>query len=438
MQKQMGSASQTQEDAISLLQRDHRTVEALFKSYESAQSTNAKQDLAQQICMELIIHSHLEEEVFYAACRANGVEDDALDEAQVEHDGAKVMIGDLLDGSPEDAYYDAKVKVLKEYIRHHVNEEEKADGIFSKARQASLDLDELGMELKSMKEQLTAEGDAVAAAPLETPSLQLNNINNAHSEETQMPRQDRYEDEDDYRSSRGRSGNGGGGRMRDDDGRFMGDDDGDGRSSLRGRSSRSSYDDDEDSGGRGGRGRQNMDRDDQGRFMSDDEDDSRSSRGRASRSNYDDDDNGRGRQGRSSRGREDMERDDQGRFMSGDDDDGHSSRGRSSSGRSSRSSYDDDEDSGSGGRSRSNSGRGWYGDSEGHSRAAQQRQQSQSNYDDDDRGGRGRSQGGRSEGSRSQSSRSQGGRSQGQGHGGWFGDSQGHSQAARRGWRDRD
>lgn len=445
-----------QEDAIALLQRDHRTVEQLFSQYEKAQATTAKEELARQICLELIIHAHLEEEIFYPACREEGVEDDALDEAQVEHDGAKVMIGELLDGSPDDPYYDSKVKVLKEYIRHHVNEEEKADGIFSKARQAGLALDELGAEMKSLKDQLTAEGDAVADAPLETPSLQLNNINTP-SEEMQMPRSSRYEDdEDDYRSSQSRGGRGRSNADRDDQGRFMSDDE-DGRSS-RSRSSHSSYEDeDDDRGGRsgGGRGRSNMERDDQGRFMSDDDDDNgRGGRSRSSRSSYDDDDRSGGRGG--NRGRSSMDRDDQGRFMSDDDDDnnrgGRSRASRSNDdddnrssggrGRSSRSRSDQDDDD-RGGRGRSGGGRGhggWFGDSEGHSRAASQRQQAQSSGDDDDddnRGGRARQgQGGRSQGARAQGGRSSGGRHEG--HGGWFGDSEGHARAARRGWRDRD
>ncbi|MGE3475322.1 MAG: hemerythrin domain-containing protein [Rhodospirillaceae bacterium] len=367
-------------DAISRLKNDHRTVEQLFKSYEEARATSAKAELARQICMELIIHTQLEEQIFYPACRENGVEDESLDEAQVEHDGAKVMISDLLQGSPDDRYYDVKVKVLKEYIRHHVNEEEKSDEIFAKARQASLDLDEIGARLKSMKDQLTAEGEAVTAAPLEAPSLQLNNIN-AMSEETQMPRYSNYDYDDDHRSARGRSSQM---RDRDDQGRFTSDDD-DHRD--RSRASRAGYDDD---GGRSHRGRQMRDRDDQGRFMSDDDD-------------Y-----------RSSRGRHMMERDDQGRFTS---DDGY----RSS--RSSRASYDDD-----GGSYRGH--RGWY-DSEGHSRAAHQRQQAQAgDYDDGDDHGMRRG--------RSQSSRSQSSRGRHEGHGGWFGDSEGHSQAARRGWSHRD
>jgi hypothetical protein len=447
--QQTAQASSGQTDAITLLKNDHRTVEQLFKSYEEAQATSAKSDLARQICMELIIHAHLEEQIFYPACRENGVEDDALDEAQVEHDGAKVMIADLLNGSPEDTYYDAKVKVLKEYIKHHVNEEEKSDGIFAKARQASLNLDELGTQLKSMKDELTAEGDAVADAPLEAPSLQLNNIN-AMSEETQMPRQSNYDDEDDYRSSRSR---GGSNRMRDEDGRFTSGDDDDRGGRGRSRSSRSSYDDDEDdnrsSRGRsgGGRGQGGWFGDSEGhseaarqgwRSRDDDDDDDRGGRGRSrsSRSSYDDEDDGRSSRGRSGGNRS---RDEEGRFMSDDDDD----RGGRGRGRSSRSSYDDDEDDNRSSRGRSGGGRGhggWFGDPEGHSRAAMQRQQSQSSSDDDDdRGGRsrGRSQGG-GQGGRSQGSRSQGSRGRNEGHGGWFGDSEGHSQAARRGWRDRD
>lgn len=400
---QMARRETAPQDAIALLQSDHRTVEQLFQSYESAQSAAVKEEIAQQICIELIVHTHLEEEIFYPACRDQGVEDDALDEAQVEHDGAKIMIGDLLEGSPEDPYYDAKVKVLKEYIRHHVNEEEKADGLFSKARQASLDLDALGMELKAMKEELTAEGDAVAAAPLEVPSLQINNIQ-THSEETQMPRHSSYMDEDDYRTARGRSS---GNRMRDEEGRFMSDEDDY-------RMARSS------------RGR-SMERDEQGRFMSDDDDDyqRRSSRGRghggwfgdpeghaeAARqrrfSSRDDEDDERSYRTRG-RGRSmEMERDEQGRFISDDEDDGRSSRSRFS-----RSRYDEDDD-----RIYRSSGRGRMMDRDEQGRFI-------SDEDDD---GRRRISRGRSSHSRSS-----------QGHGGWYGDPRGHAEAARRGWQSRD
>lgn len=143
------------QDAIALLKADHRKVEDLFEKYESARSKKA--DIAKQICMELIIHSMIEEEIFYPACREAGVESDMMDEANVEHDGAKTLIAELENGSPDDDYYDAKVKVLSEEIKHHVKEEEKRGGIFTEARKAELDLDALGEQLAARKEELMAE-----------------------------------------------------------------------------------------------------------------------------------------------------------------------------------------------------------------------------------------------------------------------------------------
>ncbi len=143
------------QDAIALLKADHRKVEELFEKYESARSKKA--DIAKQICMELTIHSMIEEEIFYPACREAGVESDMMDEANVEHDGAKILIAELENGSPEDEYYDAKVKVLSEEIKHHVKEEEKRGGIFTEARKAELDLDALGEQLTARKEELMAE-----------------------------------------------------------------------------------------------------------------------------------------------------------------------------------------------------------------------------------------------------------------------------------------
>jgi len=142
-------------DAIALLKADHRKVEDLFARYETARSKKA--DIAHQICMELTIHTMIEEEIFYPACREAGVEADAMDEANVEHDGAKVLIAELEEGSPEDQFYDAKVKVLSEEIKHHVKEEEKADGVFSQARKAKLDLAALGGELAMRKTELLAQ-----------------------------------------------------------------------------------------------------------------------------------------------------------------------------------------------------------------------------------------------------------------------------------------
>ena len=153
------------QDAITLLKADHRKVEELFEKYESARGKKA--DIAKQICMELTIHTMIEEEIFYPACREAGVESDMLDEANVEHDGAKVLIGELENGSPDDEYYDAKVKVLSEEIKHHVKEEEQRGGIFTEAKKAKLGLDTLGEQMTARKKALKAEfGEKGLPAPV--------------------------------------------------------------------------------------------------------------------------------------------------------------------------------------------------------------------------------------------------------------------------------
>jgi hypothetical protein len=140
-------------DAAALLKADHRTVEELFETYESTNGKTTKAKLARQICLELTVHATIEEEIFYPAVRGQ-VEDDMIDEAYVEHDGAKVLIGELMEGSPEDDFYDAKVKVLSEEIKHHVKEEEGRDGIFAQAKKAGVDMVELGERLAARKEEL--------------------------------------------------------------------------------------------------------------------------------------------------------------------------------------------------------------------------------------------------------------------------------------------
>jgi hemerythrin superfamily protein len=147
-------------DAIALLKEDHRTVEDLFAQFEKAGGDGRKQKLAEQICLELIIHAQIEEEIFYPACEEK-VEEDLLKEAYVEHDGAKLLITEILAGEPSDEFYDSKVKVLQEQIEHHVEEEEKRmEGLFSQARKAGLDMDALGEQLAARKQELTADYQA--------------------------------------------------------------------------------------------------------------------------------------------------------------------------------------------------------------------------------------------------------------------------------------
>jgi len=144
------------QDAIALLKEDHRTVEKLFKDFESAKGDGRKETLAQQICLELSVHAAIEEEIFYPACEGK-VEEDLLKESYVEHDAAKVLIAEITAGQgADDEFFDAKVKVLQEEIEHHVEEEEKRlEGLFAQARKAELDLDALGEQLAARKQELT-------------------------------------------------------------------------------------------------------------------------------------------------------------------------------------------------------------------------------------------------------------------------------------------
>ena len=143
-------------DAVALLKADHRKVEDLFASYEKASGDGRKQSIAEEICKELTVHATIEEEIFYPACKGK-VEEDLLKEAYVEHDGAKVLIAEIEAGGPSDDYYDAKVQVLGEQIKHHVGEEEKRmEGVFAQAREAGLDMDALGEQLAKRKAELVA------------------------------------------------------------------------------------------------------------------------------------------------------------------------------------------------------------------------------------------------------------------------------------------
>ncbi len=143
------------QDAVAMLKEDHRTVADLFEQFEKASGDGRKEKLAMQICLELTVHAQIEEEIFYPACEGK-IEEDLLKEAYVEHDGAKVLIAQIEDGSESsDEYYDAKVKVLQEQIEHHVEEEEKRmEGMFAQARKAGLDMDALGEQLSSRKAEL--------------------------------------------------------------------------------------------------------------------------------------------------------------------------------------------------------------------------------------------------------------------------------------------
>jgi hemerythrin superfamily protein len=139
-------------NAIALLKDDHQAVARLFKEFEDAKGEGRKEKLARRICLELSIHTKIEEEIFYPACEGK-VDEDLLKEAFVEHDAAKLLIAEIEAGNGEsDDFFDAKVQVLSEEIEHHVQEEEKE--LFPQVRKADLDLEALGRHLADRKSEL--------------------------------------------------------------------------------------------------------------------------------------------------------------------------------------------------------------------------------------------------------------------------------------------
>lgn len=160
------SAKATETDAIELLMQDHKEVKAMFGAFkklkEGEDADEDKAELVQQICTALTIHATVEEEIFYPAVRAAIDDEDLMDEADVEHAGAKELIAQLDAASPGDDHYDAKVTVLGEMIDHHVKEEE--GEMFPKAKKA-IDTKAVGAALASRKAELASEMGEAAPIP---------------------------------------------------------------------------------------------------------------------------------------------------------------------------------------------------------------------------------------------------------------------------------
>ena len=151
------------DDAIKLLKADHKEVSGLLEKDENGRlSKDRKVATAKQICMALSVHAQIEEEIFYPAAReAVRSGEDLLDEAEVEHGSIKDLVSAIENASPDDdELFDARVKVLGEYVKHHVKEEE--NELFPKIRKSDMDLEEVGAQLAARKEELMRElkGDA--------------------------------------------------------------------------------------------------------------------------------------------------------------------------------------------------------------------------------------------------------------------------------------
>ena len=143
--------------AISLLKSDHREVDALFSQFEKASGTARKQTIVRKICDALTVHMKIEEDIFYPPARdaLKRAGEDLLDEAEVEHEGMKWRIDLLKKMRPEEDLYDAEVKVLAEYVRHHVKEEERK--LFPRLYLSDFDNAGVGEQLAAKKEQMTGK-----------------------------------------------------------------------------------------------------------------------------------------------------------------------------------------------------------------------------------------------------------------------------------------
>jgi hemerythrin superfamily protein len=154
--KRASAKKKSSGDAVSLLKADHRQVEQWFEAFEKTKSDSRKSDLATKICDALTVHTQIEEEIFYPAFIEATQDKDMHHEAVVEHAGAKDLIAQIKNSGPQDDYYDSKVHVLSEMIKHHVKEEEQRGGMFAEAKQSDMDLVALGEQLRARKKELMA------------------------------------------------------------------------------------------------------------------------------------------------------------------------------------------------------------------------------------------------------------------------------------------
>lgn len=146
--------SPVHKEATAMLRADHKLVSELFEQYEKSRSTARKKELVAQICKELTVHAQVEEEIFYPAVKAALKDHELIPEASVEHATLKDLIAQVEGLEPDGEMFDAKIKVMSEYVKHHVKEEQ--NEIFPKARATRLDMVELGAQIDARKQELMA------------------------------------------------------------------------------------------------------------------------------------------------------------------------------------------------------------------------------------------------------------------------------------------
>jgi hemerythrin superfamily protein len=142
------------QEATALLRADHKAVSALFAQYETTRSTAKKKTLVAKICTELSVHAQVEEEIFYPAVKAALKDKELVPEATVEHATLKDLIAQVEGVEPDGEMFDAKIKVMSEYVKHHVKEEQ--NEMFPKAKATRLDMMALGTQMAARKQELLA------------------------------------------------------------------------------------------------------------------------------------------------------------------------------------------------------------------------------------------------------------------------------------------
>lgn len=149
------SSAPKAQDAIALLKADHKKVSELFAQFETTRSAAKRKLLVEQICTELTIHTAIEEEIFYPAVKLALKDKELVPEANVEHGSIKDLIAQVKGIEPDGEMYDARVRVMSEFVKHHVKEEQTE--MFPKAKKTRLDMHALGAEMASRKAQLLAD-----------------------------------------------------------------------------------------------------------------------------------------------------------------------------------------------------------------------------------------------------------------------------------------
>jgi hemerythrin-like domain-containing protein len=142
------------QEATAMLRADHKKVSGLFDQYEKARSTSRKSALVATICNELKVHTRVEEEIFYPAVQAALKDHALIPEANVEHGSVKALIAQVEGKTPDGDLFDAKIKVMSEWVKHHVKEEQ--NEMFPRARKSRLDLRALGARMAARKAELLA------------------------------------------------------------------------------------------------------------------------------------------------------------------------------------------------------------------------------------------------------------------------------------------